>query len=86
MGTIHQGNAKKIASISDYDILVYNNPIALLRVVKEHSLKYKEKSYEMAIIPDALLLTFTSRLNDGKILQDYTRRFKKSTEILESYL
>ena len=75
-----------IASISDYDSSVYNNTIVLLQAIKEHFLNYQETSYEMHIISDAFRSTFTSRQNDGKSIQDYTRRFKSSTEILEYHL
>ena len=40
----------------------------------------------MDIMPDALWSTFTSRQKLGESLQDYTRQFNISTEILESYL
>jgi hypothetical protein len=32
----------KIASRSHYDNVVYNDPIALLRAIKEHSLNYQD--------------------------------------------
>ena len=51
----------KIASRSDYNSLVYNNPIALLRAIKERSLYYKKTRYKMAIISYALRSTFTPR-------------------------
>jgi hypothetical protein len=40
----------------------------------------------MSKISDAFRLLFTSEQKDGESLQDYTRRFKTSTEILESHL
>jgi hypothetical protein len=40
----------------------------------------------MSIISDAFRSLFTSKRKDGESLQDYTRRFKTSTEILESHL
>jgi hypothetical protein len=76
----------KIASRSDYDNVAYNDPIALLRAIKEHSLNYQDTRYEMSIISDAFRSLFTSKQKDGESLQDYTRRFKTSTEILESHL
>ena len=76
----------KIASRSDYDTAVYNNPISLLRAIKEHSLNYQETRYEMSIITDSFRAVFTAKQRDGESLQDYTRRFKTSTEILESHL
>jgi hypothetical protein len=76
----------KIASRSDYDNVVYNDPIALLRAIKEHSLNYQDTRCEMSIISDAFRSQFTSKQKYGESLQDYTRRFKTSTEILESHL
>ena len=46
----------KISSGLDYDNLLYNTPIALLREIKEHSLNCQSMRYEMAIILDALLI------------------------------
>jgi hypothetical protein len=76
----------KIVSRSDYDSVVYNDPITLLRAIKEHSLNYQETRYEMSIISDAFRYVFTAKQKEGESLQDYTRRFKTSTEILESHL
>jgi hypothetical protein len=76
----------KVASRSDYDSEVYNNPIALLQAIKEHSLNYQDTRYEMSIISDAFRALFMSKQKDNESLQDYTRRFKTSTEILESHL
>ena len=76
----------KVVSRSDYNTVVYNDPIALLRAIKEHSLNYQETRYEMSIISDAFRSVFTAKQKEGENLQDYTRRFKTSTEILESHL
>ena len=76
----------KLVSRSDYDSVVYNDPIALLRAIKEHSPNYQETRYEMSIISDAFRAAFSTRQKEGESLQDYTRRFKTSTEILESRL
>ena len=71
----------KVVSRSDYDSLVYNDPIKLLRAIKEHSLNYQETWYEMSIILDAFRAVWTAKQKEGESLQDYTRRFKTSTEI-----
>jgi hypothetical protein len=42
----------KIASRSYYNNIVYNDPIALLCAIKEHSLDYRDTRYEMSIISD----------------------------------
>jgi hypothetical protein len=76
----------KIASRSDYDSVVYNDPISLLRAIKEHSLNYQETRYEMSIITAAFRSLFANKQKEGESLQDYSGRFKTSTEILESHL
>jgi hypothetical protein len=55
----------KIALRSNYDNVVYNDPIALLRAIKEHSLNYQDTRYEMSIISDAFRSLFTSKQKDG---------------------
>ena len=42
MKTMCREIQNNIAPILDYDSSVYNNPIELLRTIKEHTLKYKE--------------------------------------------
>jgi hypothetical protein len=68
----------KIVSRSDYDSVVYNDPIALLRAIKEHSLNYQETRYEMSIISDAFRSVFTElskrKVKVSKIIQDVLRR------------
>jgi hypothetical protein len=76
----------KIVSRSDYDSVVYNDPISLLRAIKEHSLNYQETRYAMSISADAFRSLFANKQKEGESLQDYTRRSKMSTEILESHL
>jgi hypothetical protein len=76
----------KVISRSDYDTLVYNHPITLLKAVKEHSLNYQKTRYKLSIISVAFRSVFTAKQREGENLQDYTRRFKTSTEILESHL
>jgi hypothetical protein len=76
----------KIASRADYDTQVFNDPIALLCAIKEHSLNYQDTRYEMSIIADAFRSVFTSRQQEAESLQDYTRRFKTAKEILESHV
>ena len=70
----------------DYQSTIYNNPIQLLKAIKEHALNYQETRYEMSIVSDAFRATFNTRQRENESLQDYTRRFKTSKEILESHV
>ena len=40
----------KIESMSNYTIAIYNDPIELLKAIKQHALNYQETRYEMSII------------------------------------
>jgi hypothetical protein len=73
---------KKIASRSDYENEVYNNPIKLLKAIKEHSLNYQETRYEMSIISDVYRAVWYDKQREGESLQVYTRLFKTSADIL----
>ena len=76
----------KISARSDFETRIYNNPIELMRAIKEHALNYQESRYEMAIIADAMRTVTTTKQRDNESLQDYTRRFKTAREILESHI
>ena len=65
---------------------MYNNPIEVMKAIKEHELNYQESSYKMAVIADAMISMTTMKQRDNKSLQDYTRRFETSREILESHI
>ena len=73
-------------SRSDYNSEIYNNPIRLLKAINNHSLNYQEIRYEMEIIIDSYRTVFSTKQRENESLQDYTRRFKTSREILESHI
>jgi hypothetical protein len=76
----------KIMAQSDFESKIYNSPIELLNTVKKHALNYQETRYEMSIISDAFRAVLNVKQKESETLQDYTRRFKTSREILESHL
>ena len=71
----------KVSARTDYQTGIYNNPIRLLQVIKEHALNYQQSRYEMAIIT-----VFNCRQKEKESLQDYTRRFKTAKEVLETHI
>ena len=66
--------------------LVYKNKTTLVQAIKEHSINYQETRNKMAIILDTFWSKFISIKNYGESMQDYTRVFKTSTDVLESYM
>eukprot|EP00957_Ditylum_brightwellii_P127680 9736962-Ditylum_brightwellii.AAC.1 len=76
----------KITARTDHESDVYNKPICLAEVIKEHSHNYEETRYEMAIMADAFRAVFTTRQKDKENLQDYTQQFKTLSDILLSHI
>ena len=78
----------KIEARTTYESVIYNNPISLLKAIKEHSLCFEESRYEMATIFDALknYVNCKQKEQGKESLLDYTRRFKLSREVLTSHM
>eukprot|EP00978_Attheya_sp_CCMP212_P009950 scaffold23782_cov35-Attheya_sp.AAC.1 len=69
----------KIQSRSDF-ATIKNDPIELLKAVKEHSLNYQENRYEMSIIFDSIKAMIDTHQKEHETLSDYTKRFKTSRD------
>ena len=76
----------KIMGRKDFDTNIYNDPIKLLKAIKEHSLNFQESKYEMSIITEAIKNFFNTKQKDNESLQEYTRRFKSAKDIMESHV
>jgi hypothetical protein len=81
-----RGMQSKIESSSKFETDIKGNPIELLKIIKQHCLNYHEHRYKMAIILDALRVLIGLKQKDGESLQDYTKRFKTSRDVLRSHL
>ena len=77
---------QKIESRQDYENEIVNNPIQLLKVIKEHALNYQDKKYPMLIIMDTFRKFATTRQKEGEALQEFTKQFKVAKYALESHL
>jgi len=71
-----KGMKNKIEARSDFKEKVDNNPFELLQAIKEHSLNYQEKKYNMSVILDSIRTLIGTRQKEGEALQDYTKRFR----------
>ena len=74
----------KIESRSDYKKF-RNDPILLLKAIKEHALNYK-KRYSMSIILDAMRTVLGTKQNGSENLQDCTKRFCVARDVLKSHI
>ena len=81
-----KGMKNKIEARSDFKEKVDNNPFELLQAIKEHSLNYQEKKYNMSVILDSIRTLIGTRQKEGEALQDYTKRFRVTREVFESHI
>jgi hypothetical protein len=63
---------------------IKNNPIKLLKAIKEHALNYQENRYSMSIILDLFRALLGSKQKEGASLQDYTKRLRVAQDVLKS--
>ena len=76
----------KLTGRQDFQTKIFNNPINLLKAIKEHSLNYQESRYEMSVILDSIRTFLNTKQKESEDLQEYTRRFKTAKDIMESYI
>jgi Reverse transcriptase (RNA-dependent DNA polymerase) len=81
-----KGMQNKIEARYDYQQTIKGNPIELLKAVKQHALNYQEHRYEMSIILEAIRALITCKQKENENLQDYTKRFKTSRDVLDSHM
>lgn len=62
---------------------IKNDPIALLKSVKEHALTYQQYNYPMANIVDSIRTLFNTTQKKNENLHEYTKRFKVAREVME---
>ncbi|KAG7360091.1 hypothetical protein IV203_035190 [Nitzschia inconspicua] len=79
-----QGLKNKIESRRDYSKIM-NDPIALLKAIREHALNFQDDKFCMTIIIEALLTLVHTKQKEGESLQDYTRRFRIALEVYKSH-
>jgi hypothetical protein len=75
----------KIESRSDFET-IRNDPISLLKAIKEHALNYQENRYSMAIVLDSMRTLMNTKQKEGELLQDYTKRFRVARDVLKSHV
>lgn len=74
----------RIEARSDFAVRIENDPIELLKAIKDHSLNYQENRYSMSIVLDSMRNLMSTKQKDGETLQDYTKRFRVAREVFES--
>jgi hypothetical protein len=59
----------KIESHTNY-ATIQQDPIELLKAIKEHALNYQEQRYKHMIVLDAMTTLFSTKHQDNESLQD----------------
>ena len=75
----------KIEQRTDFNEKIYNDPIELIKAIKEHALNYQETKYSMEIIDDALIHFLLLKQKDDP-LHEYVKKFKTAKEVAELHL
>ena len=66
----------KIMTRSAFESSISDDPIELLRAIKEHALNFDETQYSMTVISNSIRTLFTTVQKEHESVADYTRRFK----------
>ena len=85
-GQCAKGMQSKIKSRKDYESVIKNNPIELLKAIKEHSMSYQENRCDMAQVYKALQDYINIKQKDDEDLVDCTARFKAAKDVLVGIL
>ena len=67
-----KGMKAKIEARKDYEATIYNNPIELIKSIKEHALSYEETQCDKKIILNVFRAYLNCRQREDESLQDYT--------------
>ena len=81
-----KGMKQKIEARIEFSSRIENNPIELLKAVKEHTQNFQEHRYNMSIVLDSLRSLLNAKQKEGESLQDWTKRFRTARDILVSHL
>ncbi len=75
-----KGMENKIKARSEFESKIENNPIQLLKAIKEHALNYQEHRYDMSILLDSIKTLLGTKQQESESLQDYTKRLRVSRD------
>jgi hypothetical protein len=82
---MHKGMTQKIEALIEFAEKIENNPIELLRAIKEHTQNYQENRYNMSIVLDAVRNLINAEPQEGESLQDLTKQCCTAKDIMVSH-
>lgn len=76
----------KIECMAAFEKEIRNNPIGLLKAIKQHALGLQEHRYPMRIITDVMKNFFNTRQKENERLDEFATRFKASRDLMTEQL
>ena len=73
-------------SSAEYESKIKNDPIELLKAIRKLSINAQDTKYQASIVADAMRTFLGCRQKEGESLQDYTRRFKTTREVMTAQI
>jgi hypothetical protein len=70
-----KGMQNKIESRANFKTKIKNDPFVLLEIIKEHSMHYQEKKYNMYVLFESLKSLINTRQRESESLQDLHQTF-----------
>ena len=81
-----KGMQNKIEARTDFTTDIEDNPLNLLKAIKEHALNYQEHRYEMSIILDSMRSLFSTKQKEKESLSDFSKRFRTARDVMASHV
>ena len=72
----------RVLSNKDYESKIKGDPIELIKCIKKLSLNAQDSRYQPSITFDSMKAFLACRQREGESLQDYTRRFKTTRDVM----
>ena len=77
-----RGMHSRVLSNKDYESKIKGDPIKLIKCIKKLSLNAQDSRYQPSITFNSMKAFLACRQQEGESLQDYTRRFKTTRDIM----
>ena len=85
-GQCNKAMRAKIQARTNFESNIKDNPIALLKAIKEHAQSYQENRYPVSIVLDSVKTFLNLRQKDAESLVDYCRRFKAARDVMVEHV
>ena len=82
----HKTIQNRIEERSDFDTKIRNDPIALLKTIREVMHVPAWAKYPFVALTEALIRVLNFKQQERELVTDFTKQFKQAKDILKSYI